>query len=82
MALQQVGPNKLIPPLISELMISIRHPCTLVRTDEHGCMSWFLGNISKCPGKDALLAVNPETCPFSLGDWAQELLSNGAKMSL
>ena len=42
-------------------------------------MSWFP---SKIPSKAALLAMSPETYPFPLDGWPQELLSNGAKMGL
>ena len=66
MALQQIGPKKLTPPLKSEFMTSVRHPGIPERENQHSCMSWYLGKI---PGKAALLAVIPETCPFPLDGW-------------
>ena len=60
--------NKLILPLISELIISVRHPCTLLRTYQHCCIFLFPRSVAKSPSKEVLLAASSETYPFPLGD--------------
>ena len=76
MALQQVGPNKVILPLTSEPIISVIHPWPLERDDQHCCISWFRGSNGKSPGtKESLFAP-------VLADWPHVLLSNGPKTGL